>query len=86
MFTRILLLLFFHFPTIFQRKGNEINTQALPVESFLDIRSAWNITCVSEEHTLLELKGGSDGMFFFLHEDPIYLQAVIIHSANGGKS
>jgi hypothetical protein len=22
---------------------------------------------------------------FFLHEDPIYLQAVIIHSANGGK-
>jgi hypothetical protein len=23
--------------------------------------------------------------FFFLHDDPIYLQAVIIHSANGGK-
>jgi hypothetical protein len=23
--------------------------------------------------------------FFSLHEDPIYLQAVIIHSANGGK-
>jgi hypothetical protein len=23
--------------------------------------------------------------FFFLHRDPIYLQSVIIHSANGGK-
>jgi hypothetical protein len=24
-------------------------------------------------------------MIFFLKEDPIYLQSVIIHSANGGK-
>jgi hypothetical protein len=24
-------------------------------------------------------------IFFVLHEDPIYLQAVILHSANGGK-
>jgi hypothetical protein len=32
-----------------------------------------------------ELSEASDDKVFFFLKDPIYLQSVIIHSANGGK-